>query len=165
MSAWLKRFGLHLAAAVGATGIFVAAAAVGATQTRDQPAAVPIVTVATPGLPAPTAGAPAGPATPIAGTTGGARSAATPAVSPERSLAGSIQEVLPEGGLVVLGVGGRTWSVAPAPGALLRLNGKAAKLEALQPGDKVVILGQAQARQRGQPGNRFLAHAITARRP
>ena len=40
MSAWIKRFGLHLAAAVGATGIFVAAAAVGASQTRQQVAVV-----------------------------------------------------------------------------------------------------------------------------
>ena len=38
MSAWLKRFGLHMAAAIGATGIFVAAAAVGANQTRQQAA-------------------------------------------------------------------------------------------------------------------------------
>ena len=37
MSVWLKRFGLHMAAAIGATSIFVAAAAVGANQTR-QPA-------------------------------------------------------------------------------------------------------------------------------
>ena len=36
MLAWLKRFGLHMAAAIGATGIFVAAAAVGANQTRQQ---------------------------------------------------------------------------------------------------------------------------------
>ena len=40
MAAWLKRFGLHLAAAVGATGVFVAAAAVGANQNRPQIAAV-----------------------------------------------------------------------------------------------------------------------------
>jgi hypothetical protein len=33
---WFKRFGLHLAAAIGATGVFVAAAAVGASQTRQQ---------------------------------------------------------------------------------------------------------------------------------
>src|SRR3977135_2121548 len=39
-SAWFKRFGLHLAAAVGATGIFVAAATVGASQTRQQVASV-----------------------------------------------------------------------------------------------------------------------------
>ncbi|HEV7666824.1 MAG TPA: hypothetical protein VGQ62_25040 [Chloroflexota bacterium] len=40
MAAWLKRFSLHLAAAIGATGIFVAAAAVGASQTRQQSATV-----------------------------------------------------------------------------------------------------------------------------
>ena len=45
-AAWLKRFGLHLAAAIGATGIFVAAAAVGASQTRQQGAAVSAVQVA-----------------------------------------------------------------------------------------------------------------------
>ena len=51
-------------------------------------------------------------------------------------------------------------AVIAAPGALIRLNGKAARLDGLQVGDGVVILGQAQA----GPGNRFLAHAITARR-
>jgi hypothetical protein len=61
--------------------------------------------------------------------------------------------------LTVVGVGGRTWTVQPAPGALIRLNGKAAKLDALQAGDGVVILGQAQPR----PGLTFLAHAITAK--
>ena len=61
----------------------------------------------------------------------------------------------------MLGVGGREWRVVPAPGALIRLNGKAAKLETLQAGDTVVILGQAQTIQ-GQ-GVRFLAHAITAK--
>ena len=197
MSAWLKRFGLHLAAAVGATGIFVAAAAVGATQTREQTGvAPPTVTLAAsrtpressePSRPAaagigsagvtPTPGAGADgatPPTPLLGSggptppvsAGGIPSAAAPAVSPERSLAGTIQEVAPDGQgeLLVLGVGGRTWRVAPAPGALIRLNGKSARLDALQPGDKVVILGQAQVRQRGQVGNGFLAHAITARR-
>jgi hypothetical protein len=59
----------------------------------------------------------------------------------------------------IVGVGGRVWRVEPAPGALIRLNGKAAKLEALQPGDGVVILGQAQP----GPALRFLAHAITAK--
>ena len=54
----------------------------------------------------------------------------------------------------------RDWHVVPAPGALIRLNGKTARLEALQAGDSVVILGQAQAGRAG----RFLAHAITARR-
>ena len=155
MSSWLKRFGLHLAAAVGATGVFVAAAAVGASQ--NHPAQAPATTIQTPGpvsrlrtpsvvprrTPAPTP-------TPSSG--------AEPVV-PERSLAGTVQDVEPDT-LVVLGVGGRTWRVQPAPGALIRLNGKTARLDALAPGDTVVILGQAQ---RGQ-GARFLAHAITARR-
>lgn len=81
-------------------------------------------------------------------------------VVPERSLAGTIKAVLPDG-LDVVGVGGREWQVTPAPGALIRLNGKAARLDGLQAGDTVVILGQAQA---GGGGTRFLAHAITARR-
>jgi hypothetical protein len=59
----------------------------------------------------------------------------------------------------VLGVGGREWHVLPVPGALIRLNGKGTKLEALQVGQSVVILGQAQP----GPGARFLAHAITAK--
>jgi len=63
-------------------------------------------------------------------------------------------------GFDVMGVGGREWHVIPTPGALIRLNGKAARLDALQAGDTVVILGQAQA----GPGNPFLEHAITARR-
>jgi hypothetical protein len=61
--------------------------------------------------------------------------------------------------LEIVGVGGRVWRVEPAPGALIRLNGKTAKLDALQPGDGVVILGQAQPGR----GLRFLAHAITAK--
>lgn len=155
MSAWLKRFGLHLAAAVGATGIFVAAAAVGATQTRQQVATVtPTASVVarpnrTPQVrPTPEATPPAAqqPARPTAG------------VRPERSLAGTVREVQPDS-ISIQGVGGRTWRVEPAPGALIRLNGKAAKLDALQAGDTVVILGQAQA----GPGARFLAHAITAK--
>ena len=211
MSAWLKRFGLHLAAAVGATGVFVAAAAVGASQTRQQAAIVsPDTTIVarpsrTPRRPTvevtPTAVPPvadaqssgAGPtATPASGaspanppdateptappasgapaanppaaskpSSGQPRPTATPgaaAVRPERSLAGTVQSVGPDT-LVVLGVGGRTWRVEPAPGALIRVNGKAAKLDAIQPGDGVVILGQAQA----GPGLRFLAHAITAK--
>jgi hypothetical protein len=150
VSAWLKRFGLHVAAAVGATGVFVAAAAVGASQTRQQAAAV------------------ATPAAEITTRTPSARpkpsvvaAAPTPAdrVNPERSLAGTIKEVRADG-IDVLGAGGRDWHVVPAPGALIRLNGKTAPLDALEAGDSVVILGQAQA---GRPG-RFLAHAITARR-
>jgi hypothetical protein len=80
-------------------------------------------------------------------------------VRPERSLAGTVQSVSSDS-LQVVGVGGRTWTVEPAPGALIRVNGKAARLDGLQPGDGVVILGQAQPR----PGLRFLAHAITAKR-
>ena len=176
MSAWIKRFGLHLAAAVGATGIFVAAAAVGASQTRQQVAAVTevvpvvrtrtpppqrkptVVATPTPGPPRPTPTAV--PAAPAAPATGGEPTSAPAAdkVVPERSLAGTIKDVLPDG-LDVLGVGGREWHVVPAPGALIRLNGKAAKLDALHPGDSVVILGQAQPGQ----GARFLAHAITAK--
>lgn len=168
MSAWFRRFGLHLAAAIGATGIFVTAAAVGASQTRQQveivasPAAAvrtrtplvqrkPQVVAATPTT------TPRGTATPRAAS---AAAANANKVVPERSLAGSIKAVSADG-VEIVGVGGREWLVSPAPGALIRLNGKAARLEALQPGDKVVILGQAQA---GAPGNRFLAHAITARR-
>jgi hypothetical protein len=79
-------------------------------------------------------------------------------VNPERSLAGTIQGVEPDA-IDVLGVGGREWRVQPAPGALIRLNGKAARLDALQPGDSVVILGQAEP----GPGLNFLAHAITAK--
>ena len=139
MSAWFKRFGLHLAAAIGATGVFVAAAAAGANQTRQQAPPPPVVTVVRTRTPVP------------------AR-VRTQAVRPERSLAGTIRSVQPDS-LDVVGVGGREWRIEPAPGALIRLNGKAAKLESLQPGDGVVILGQAQT----GPGSRFLAHAITAK--
>ncbi|MBV9579113.1 MAG: hypothetical protein JO057_11035 [Chloroflexi bacterium] len=191
MSAWLKRFGLHLAAAVGATGVFVAAAAVGANQVRQRPDLVappvativrtrepngqrrPTVVVATP-TPSAAPGASTGssssssssgqstPATtgdatqPAPAATPSPRSAA--AVRPERSLAGTIASIGADS-LQVVGVGGRTWTVEPAPGALIRLNGKAAKLDGLQPGDGVVILGQAEA----GPGLHFLAHAITAK--
>jgi hypothetical protein len=178
VSGWFKRFGLHLAAAVGATGIFVAAAAVGANQTREQVAAVSPVTVppariraqptpasdsapaTTPALPRPRT-KPAARASPDPVSTPTPRPApAADKVVPERSLAGTIKEALPEGGLVVQGVGGREWRIMPAPGALIRLNGKAARLDALREGDNVVILGQAQP----GAGNRFVAHAITARR-
>jgi hypothetical protein len=160
MSGWLKRFGFHLAAAIGATGVFVAAAAVGASQ--NHPAQVqPATTLTAPARsrtpavgPRRTAGA-----TPTPGAAAPAPASTPEAVLPERSLAGTVQDVEPDT-LVVLGVGGHTWRVQPAPGALIRLNGKAARLDALAPGDSVVILGQAQ---RG-PGARFLAHAITARR-
>jgi hypothetical protein len=133
VAAWLKRFGLHLAAAVGATGVFVAAAAVGAHQTREQTAPPPVATVVRTRTP-------------------------RPVVRAERSLAGTIKDVQPDS-LDVVGVGGREWRVEAAPGALVRRNGKTAKLEALQPGDRLVVLGQAES----GPGLRFLAHAITAR--
>lgn len=163
MLAWLKRFGLHLAAAVGATGIFVAAAAVGANQTRQQVASVaPAEVVSATATPRarqrPTVVA--SPAT----RPNQARRTQTPAtdqVAPERSLAGTIKDILPDG-LDVVGVGGREWHVVPAPGALIRLNGRAARLDALHVGDTVVILGQAQAREGPLFG--FLSHAITARR-
>jgi hypothetical protein len=129
---WLRRFGLHLAAAVGATGIFVAAAAVGATQTRTS--STEVVAVATPAA------------------------SRTLAVRPERSVAGTIRSVDSDA-IVVQGPRGRELRVTPVPGALIRVNGKTAKLDALQPDDKVVILGQAQPRNGG-----FIAHAITARR-
>jgi hypothetical protein len=154
--AWFKRFGLHLAAAVGATGVFVAAAAVGANQTR-QPvdvASLPAVATVVPQQVPPDQRLPT--AVVVRPTPG--QQPAGAAVRPERSLAGTIQSVAPDS-LQVVGVGGRTWTVEPAPGALIRVNGKAARLDALQPGDGVVILGQAQPR----PGLRFLAHAITVR--
>src|SRR5690242_7185413 len=147
MKAWLKRFGLHLAAAVGATGVFVAAAAVGASQTRQQAVSPPVTVVARPSRtaqPKPT----------VASST---PTAVRPA-RPERSLAGTIRDVQSDA-IEIVGIGGRTWRVEPAPGALIRLNGKSARLDALQPGDTVVILGQAQ----GGPGLRFMAHAITAK--
>jgi hypothetical protein len=126
VTAWVKRFGLHLAAAVGATGVLVTAAAVGANQTVSQPR------------------------TPTARVVRNLR--------PERSLAGSIKAVEPDA-VDVVGIGGREWRVEPAPGALIRLNGKAARLDAVQPGEHVVILGQAES----GPGLRFVAHAITVR--
>jgi hypothetical protein len=137
--AWLGRFGLHLAAALGATGIFVAAAAVGASQTRQTTEIV---------VPAPS---------PVARTPGARAAATANAVRPERSIAGRVLEA-PSDVLVIQSLRGQEWRVTAAPGALIRLNGKAARLENLQVGDAVVILGQAQAR------GGFLAHAITARR-
>jgi hypothetical protein len=157
---------LHLAAAVGATGVFVAAAAVGATQTRQQAALVSTPVIQTP-VRARTPEARPKPQVVVATPTSADQTSppvATPrlrgtsSVRPERSLAGTIKDVQPDA-LDVVGVGGREWRVEPAPGALIRLNGKTARLDSLQPGDGVVILGQAQA----GPGLRFLAHAITAR--
>jgi hypothetical protein len=165
MAARIKRFGLHLAAALGATGIFVGAAAVGASQVRQQepaPASATATTTRTPRTPRPTVvRTPVARPSPSTSPSAAAAPATTQKVVPERSLAGTIREVSPDG-LVVLGVGGREWRVVPAPGALIRLNGKAARLETLQVGDTVVILGQALAGQ-GQ-GPRFMAHAITAKR-
>ncbi len=123
---------MHLAAALGATGIFVAAAAVGANQTRTSSSEV--VALATPAA------------------------ARTAVVRPERSVAGTVRSVDSDA-IVIEGPRGREFRVTPAPGALIRLNGKTAKLDALQPDDKVVILGQAQPRNGG-----FIAHAITVRR-
>jgi hypothetical protein len=131
---WLGRFGLHLAAAVGATGIFVAAVAVGASQTRPPNESTVIAAPA------------ASPA------------ARTPVARPERSVAGTIRSVDGDA-LVIQGPRGREFRVTPAPGALIRLNGKSSKLDALQPDDKVVVLGQAQPRN-----GIFVAHAIAARR-
>ena len=159
---WLKRFGLHLAAAIGATGIFVAAVTAGASQTRQREAATGPTAVASiqPRTPAARPKPSVVLATPTARTTAAAGGPTpTEKVVPERSLSGTIKEVLPDG-LDVVGVGGREWRIVPAPGALIRLNGKAAPLDTLQVGDGVVILGQAQP----GPGGRFLAHAITARR-
>jgi hypothetical protein len=151
---WLRRFGLHLAAALGATGIFVAAAAVGAHQTRQTAeiiASPPAIARTRTPLPRRTPGIVASPQ-PSVGTT------PTPvAVVPERSISGTVREVRPDV-LIVQGPKGAEFRVAPVPGALIRLNGKAAKLDNLQPDDQVVILGQAQ------PRNGFMAHAITARR-
>jgi hypothetical protein len=126
---------------VGATGIFVAAAAVGASQNRPRDAA-PTPVVAAPSLTART------PRTPV-----------PERVRPERSISGTIREVSADN-VVVTAMAGREWRISPAAGALIRLNGRMAKLDTLRAGDGVVILGQAQ----GGPGNRFLAHAITARR-
>jgi hypothetical protein len=164
VSSWIKRFGLHLAAAIGATGIFVAAAAVGANQTRmgqEQVASVTGPGASATVAPERTPGAVVNPRRPTATPApSGSEPAATPALGPERSVAGSIREVQPDGVLVVQAVGGRLWRVFPSQGALIRLNGKAAPLDALHAGDNLVILGQPEQ----GPGNRILAHAITARR-
>ena len=154
MLAWLKRFGLHLAAAVGATGIFVAAAAVGANQTRQQVASVAPRRSCLGDRDAEGAATARRSSPRRRPRPNQARRTQTPAtdqVAPERSLAGTIKDVLPDG-LDVVGVGGREWHVVPAPGALIRLNGRAARLDALHVGDTVVILGQAQAREGPSPG-------------
>jgi hypothetical protein len=143
----MRRFGLHLAAAVGAVGVFAAAAVVGASQTHP---AADLLTQ-------PVASVVQARPTIVATALPRGRSGAA-AVRPERSLAGTIQSVGPDS-LQVVGVGGRTWTIEPVAGALIRLNGKAAKLESLHAGDTVVILGQRQA----GPGLRFVAHAVTAK--
>jgi len=130
--------GLHLAAALGATGIFVAAAAVGASQTRQNTDATAAAQTPAPDRPR---------------SAGIAR-----AVRPERSIAGTVREVQPDLLVVVAGPRGQEFRVIPDAGALIRLNGKTAALDSLQPDDRVVILGQAQ------PRTGFVAHAITARR-
>jgi hypothetical protein len=159
VAAWLRRFGLHLAAAVGATGVFVAAAAVGASQTRQQAdLPPPVATIVRPRSPDEARRPTVVVATPTPDAQSPPPQRPAAAVRPERSLVGTVQSV-GANSLQVVGDGGRTWTVQPAPGALIRLNGKAAKLDALQPGDGVVILGQAQPR----PGLTFLALAITAK--
>jgi hypothetical protein len=153
---------------VGATGVFVAAAAVGANQTRHQAASVTNPAIETV-VPARTPNARPKPQVVVSTPTANpAADNSTPPpaprprqpanVRPERSLAGTIKDVQPDS-IDVVGLGGREWRVEPAPGALIRLNGRAARLDSLQAGDGVVILGQAEP----GPGLRFLAHAITAR--
>jgi hypothetical protein len=121
--AWLRRFGLHLAAAVGAAAIFVAAVSVGA-QTQ----------------------APAARSEPAQGR-----------VIQERSLAGTVLEVAGDE-IVIQAPRGRHWRVQPFPGALIRVNNRQVELNAIQVGDRAVMLGQVQTR------DRFMAHAITVRR-
>ena len=121
--AWLRRFGLHLAAAVGAAAIFVAAVSVGAqTQTpaaRSEPVRQRVVQ--------------------------------------ERSLTGTVLEVAADA-IVIQNPRGRQWRVQPFPGALIRINNRPVDLNAIQVGDRAIILGQIQTR------DRFMAHAITVRR-
>jgi hypothetical protein len=151
----LGRFGLHLAAAVGATGVFFAAVAVGAQQegppTADPPSAV---VQSVPPQPASTPSA----ARKQDGPTATAPTQTPTRPVPERSLSGTIREVAPDAIVIVQTARERQWRVSPLPGALIKLNGRAAKLDGLQAGDRVVILGQVQDRER------FVAHAITARR-
>src|SRR5262249_52668171 len=120
---WYKRFGLHLAAAIGALGVFVGAAAVRANQHR-----------AGPRTPPPPAGAPPRhtPAPPPA----------LPANQRERSLVGVVRSASPDE-IVVDSVAGREWHVHPSAGALLRLNGRGTQLENYAPGDRVVLIGVA----------------------
>ncbi len=169
---WWRRFGLHLAAAVGATGIFVAAAAVGAHQQSAAVAGAVVVRTARPlRSPTPVIVRPEASGTPTASQTPGpspqpaapappgtARTG-TSAPAQERSLAGTVQAVDADG-VTLVTPQGRAWRVRPAPGALLRLDGKTIHAVGdLQVDDHVVALGVAEAR------DRFMAHAITARRP
>jgi hypothetical protein len=147
--------GLHLTAAVGATGILVAAAAVGANQTRQNTEIVASSTLAERARPPTPRRTPAATSTPSAASN--TAPAPPAAVRPERSIAGTIREVVGDM-LIVQGPRGQEFRVVPAPGAMIRLNGRAARLDSLQPSDQVVILGQAQ------PRAGFVAHAITARR-
>jgi hypothetical protein len=145
---WLRRFGLHLAAAVGATGIFVAAAAVGAHQYQQAGAlASPPPLVRPQRTPRPADGAQVVPSP-----------SAVPANQQERALAGDVRSA-DQDELVVANPAGREWHVRPSPGALIRVNGKAAPLSAIQVDDRLVVLGTAQNR------DTFMAHAITARSP
>jgi hypothetical protein len=135
---WFKRLGLHLAAAIGALGVFVAAAAVGANQYRAGPSAPPPPVVRPHRVPA----APTG----------------VPGNQRERSLVGVVRSVSADE-VVVDSLAGREWHVRPSAGALLRLNGRSTPLENYAPGDRVVMIGVAQTR------DSFAAHAITGRRP
>ena len=135
--AWFKRFSLHLAAATGALGIFVGAAAVGAHQYRAAPTAGPTV-VSGERTPAP-------------------RPTPVPATQRERSLAGVVESVSADE-LVLTSPAGRVWHVRAAPGGLLRLNGRPTSLGDFATGDRVVVIGVAQSR------DTFVAHAITGRR-
>ena len=134
---WFKRFGLHLAAAMGALGVFVGAAAVGANQYRAGPAA-PSEVVRPHRTPAPPAGVPAN--------------------QRERSLVGVVRSASVDE-IVVDSLAGREWHIHPSAGALLRLNGRTTPLENYAPGDRVVIIGVAESR------DSFAAHAITGRGP
>ena len=134
----------------------------GAVEGQPEPEAEqpqPAAGVPQPGVANPPSTRPTPRATPTARPSPSPTTPATQKVAPERSLAGTIKAVIGDG-LEVMGVGGHDWHVLPAPGALIRLNGKAARFDSLEAGDTVVILGQAQP----GPGSPFLAHAITARR-
>ena len=219
---WLRRFGLHLAAAVGATGVLLVATTVGAMQTRQavtarstatalsqaglaggqgaRPATVAVATPAAGGSsqsapaaqPNPTPGAPldtggpgrrpagAGPArqppangapqaagAPPPGPSGQAgpgqaRSGpAAPALGPlpkQHSVTGAILEVSGSD-LTIRTPAGLEGVIRVAPRAIVRLGGKPVPLDALQPGDRIVAVGQ-QVRE-----DELRAVAVLARRP